>query len=205
MAAQFFSSLADNALLIAAIALLRGARRAARGCTPALKQMLRRCPMCARAPGGRVRRLDAQGSRDADHQRDQVRRLRVHPVPTSIRCSPTGWSLAGRSGVFAGQVRDPDRAAAARRSSWSPTAGSRAPPWLHHPRQVLGGALISPRVSTVLLGFDLPLHRHWRSTPRLRPRSRSSWPSTLIAAVINWFIPNTGVDHRVPSKNPLCF
>ena len=37
---------------------------------------------------------------------------------------------------------------------------------------LLGGALISPKVSTALLGFDLPQHRHRHRHARPRPRSR---------------------------------
>ena len=67
---------------------------------------------------------------------------------------------------------------------------------------LLGGALITPRVSTVLLGFDMPvIDTGDRHAARGRDQ-RSSWPSTLIAAIINWFIPDTGVDHRVAQQEP---
>jgi len=66
---------------------------------------------------------------------------------------------------------------------------------------VLGGALISTKVSTVLLGFDLPLIDTGISTP---PEAAICVIAVVyvIAAVFNWYIPNTGVDRRVPSKNP---
>ena len=60
MAAQFFSSLADNALLVAAIALLRDVQRAGvddAAAEAVLRDLLRR----ARALRRRLRRLDAQG------------------------------------------------------------------------------------------------------------------------------------------------
>ena len=41
------------------------------------------------------------------------------------------------------------------------------------------------------------------STRRPRPRSRDHACSTCIAAVFNWFIPDTGVDHRMVNRNPL--
>jgi MFS family permease len=67
---------------------------------------------------------------------------------------------------------------------------------------VLGGALISPRISSALLGIDVPYIDTGIDTA---PQAAVAVILALyaIAAVINWFIPNTGVDHRVPSKNPL--
>jgi MFS family permease len=67
---------------------------------------------------------------------------------------------------------------------------------------VLGGALISGKVSTVLLGFDLPFISTGIDTA---PEAAIAVIAVIyvIAAVFNWYIPNTGVDHRVPSKNPL--
>ncbi|HEV2218986.1 MAG TPA: lysophospholipid transporter LplT, partial [Casimicrobiaceae bacterium] len=64
------------------------------------------------------------------------------------------------------------------------------------------GALITPGVSTVLLGFDFPVIDLPIYTP---PAAAITiiMALYLIAAIINWFIPDTGVDHRVPSTNPL--
>jgi MFS transporter, LPLT family, lysophospholipid transporter len=67
---------------------------------------------------------------------------------------------------------------------------------------VLGGALISSRVSGYLLAFDFP---------GIETGVDSAAEAAIlvivvfygIAAVFNLFIPNTGVDHRTPSKNPL--
>ena len=66
---------------------------------------------------------------------------------------------------------------------------------------LLGGALVSAKVSTVLLGFDLPMIDTGINTP---PEAAISVIAVIyvIAAIFNWFIPDTGVDHRVPSKNP---
>jgi MFS family permease len=66
---------------------------------------------------------------------------------------------------------------------------------------LLGGVLVSHNVSAMLLGFDLPGIDTGIETP---PEAAISVIGLLycIAAVINWFIPDTGVDHRVPSKNP---
>ncbi|MDE2359833.1 MAG: lysophospholipid transporter LplT, partial [Betaproteobacteria bacterium] len=67
---------------------------------------------------------------------------------------------------------------------------------------LLGGALITPRVSTVLLGIDFPVIDLPIDTP---PAAAITiiMALYLIAAIINGFIPDTGVDHRVPSTNPL--
>ena len=72
MAAQFFSSLADNALLVAAIALLHELQTP-EWMTPALKQCFVVSYVRARAARRRIRRLDAQGPRDAHHQHHQDR------------------------------------------------------------------------------------------------------------------------------------
>jgi hypothetical protein len=67
---------------------------------------------------------------------------------------------------------------------------------------LLGGALITPRVSAALLGFDVP----FIDTPIDTPPDAAIaviMGFYAIAAIFNWFIPDTGVDHRVPSKNPL--
>jgi MFS transporter, LPLT family, lysophospholipid transporter len=68
---------------------------------------------------------------------------------------------------------------------------------------LLGGALITPRVSARLLGIDFPMF----DFPMIETPPEAAialiMAVYLIAAVFNWFIPDTGVDHRVPSKNPL--
>jgi LPLT family lysophospholipid transporter-like MFS transporter len=67
---------------------------------------------------------------------------------------------------------------------------------------VLGGALISSQVSAELLSLDLPRI----DTGIDSPAEAAILVIVLfyaIAAVFNLYIPNTGVDHRAPSKNPL--
>ncbi len=67
---------------------------------------------------------------------------------------------------------------------------------------LLGGVLVSEVVSNQLMRIDIPLI----------DTGIDSGPEAailliivfyIIAAVFNLYIPNTGVDHRVPSKNPL--
>jgi len=67
---------------------------------------------------------------------------------------------------------------------------------------LLGGALISPSVSSALLGVDIPAIDTGIDTP---PAAAICVIMSiyLIAAVFNKFIPDTGVDHRIPSKNPI--
>jgi MFS family permease len=67
---------------------------------------------------------------------------------------------------------------------------------------VLGGALVSPTVSRALLGIDLPGFDTFVDTP---PEAAITVIAFVyaIAAVFNLYIPDTGVDHRIPSRNPL--
>jgi MFS family permease len=66
----------------------------------------------------------------------------------------------------------------------------------------LGGILISPRVAASLLDMDMPFMDTGIDTP---PEAAIVIIMVfyLLAAVFNAFIPHTGVDHRMPSKNPL--
>jgi MFS family permease len=67
---------------------------------------------------------------------------------------------------------------------------------------LLGGALITPRVSGMLLGFDVPLLDTGIDTG---PEAAVALISVLymVAALFNWYIPDTGVDHRIVNKNPV--
>jgi hypothetical protein len=67
---------------------------------------------------------------------------------------------------------------------------------------LLGGMLISRTVSETLLGFDLPGFDTGVDTP---PEAAIAVVGVLyvVAAVFNLYIPDTGVDHRAPSRNPL--
>ncbi len=67
---------------------------------------------------------------------------------------------------------------------------------------LLGGVLISEAVSAKLLAIDVPRIDTGIDTP---PEAAILViiVSYAIAAIFNLYIPNTGVDHREPSKNPL--
>jgi MFS family permease len=67
---------------------------------------------------------------------------------------------------------------------------------------VFGGLLISPAVSAVLLSFDFPLFDTGVDTvPEAGILLIAVFYST--AAIFNLYIPNTGVDHRILKKNPM--
>ena len=202
MAAQFFSSLADNALLIAAIALLR--RPAGAGVDDAGAQdVLRRLLRGAGAAGGRVRRLDAQGPGDADHQRHQGRRLRADAVlrcTRSLAYAVVGFGAAAYSPAKYGiltELLPPQQLVVANGWIEGTTVGSIILGVL------VGGALISARLSTDAARLRPAPHRH-RHRHAARGRDRVIIVVFyVIAAIFNWFIPDTGVDHRMVNRNPL--
>jgi predicted MFS family arabinose efflux permease len=66
----------------------------------------------------------------------------------------------------------------------------------------LGGQLIDPKVTQMLLDIDIPYINTGIDTPP------EAWLTVIgslygVAALFNLKIPNTGVDHRIASKNPL--
>lgn len=200
IAAQFFSSLADNALLIAAIALLRELHEPA-WMTPALKQSfvlsyVLLAPLVGAfadsMPKGRVmlytNAIKVVGC--------ALMLFSVHPL---LSYAIVGFGAAAYSPAKYGiltELLPPQQLVVANGWIEGATVGSIIIGVL------LGGALITPRVSAALLGFDFPLIDTPIDTP---PDAAIVVIITfyVIAAIFNWFIPDTGVDHRVPSKNPL--
>jgi hypothetical protein len=67
---------------------------------------------------------------------------------------------------------------------------------------LMGGALLGPRLSSILLSIDLPVIDTDIETPA-EAAVAVVMGCYAIAATFNLFIPHTGVDHRAPSKNPL--
>jgi MFS family permease len=200
MAAQFFSSLADNALLIAAIRLLEELQ-SPDWMTPALKQSfvvsyVVLAPLVGAfadsMPKGRVmlitNAIKVVGC--------MLMLATLHPL---VAYAVVGLGAAAYSPAKYGILTEllPAKQLVAA-NGWieGTTVGSIVLGY------VLGGALISTKVSTVLLGFDLPLIDTGISTA---PEAAICVIAFVyvIAAVFNWYIPNTGVDRRVPSKNPL--
>ncbi len=200
MAAQFFSSLADNALLIAAISLLDSLAEP-KWMTPALRQVfvvsyVFLAPLVGAfadsMPKGRVM-LITNGIKIAGCM---LLLTGLHPL---MAYAVVGFGAAAYSPAKYGILTEllPARQLVVA-NGWieGTTVGSIILGVL------AGGALISKRVSTALLGFDLPVLETGIDTP---PEAAIAVIALfyLIAAGFNWFIPNTGVDHRIPSKNPL--
>jgi len=200
MAAQFFSSLADNALLIAAIRLLHELE-APEWMTPALKQSfvvsyVVLAPVVGAfadsMPKGRVmlitNAIKVVGC--------MLMLFTLHPLAAY---AVVGFGAAAYSPAKYGILTEllPAKQLVAA-NGWieGTTVGSIVLGVL------LGGLLVSPGVSTKLLGFDLPMIDTGINTP---PEAAICVIAVfyVVAAIFNWFIPDTGVDHRVPSKNPL--
>ena len=199
MAAQFFSSLADNALLIAAIRLLQELD-SPEWMTPALKQSfvvsyVVLAPMVGAfadsMPKGRVmlitNAIKVVGC--------LLMLATLHPLAAY---AVVGFGAAAYSPAKYGILTEllPAKQLVAA-NGWieGTTVASIVLGVL------LGGTLISTKVSTMLLGFDLPMIDTGIQTP---PEAAICVIAFIyvIAAIFNWFIPHTGVDHRVPSKNP---
>src|SRR5437899_12267740 len=199
MAAQFFSSLADNALLIAAIALLRELHERA-WMTSALKQSFVVSYVVLAPLVGAFADSMAKG--------------RVMLITNAIKIVGCGLMLVDTHPLTAYALVGLGAAA------YSPAKygilTELLPPhqlviangWIEGTTVgsiilgvLLGGTLISEKISGALLSFDMPMIDTPVNTP---PEAAISVIMCvyLIAAVFNWFIPDTRVDHRVPSKNP---
>jgi LPLT family lysophospholipid transporter-like MFS transporter len=200
MAAQFFSSLADNALLIAAIALLRELHEPA-WMTPALKQSfvvsyVVLAPLVGAfadsMPKGRVmlftNAIKILGC--------GLMLIDTHPLTAYaiVGLGAAAYSPA-KYGILT-ELLPPHQLVVANGWIEGTTVGSIILGVL------LGGTLISEKISTALLSFDMPMF----DTPvNTAPEAAIAVIMSIyfIAALFNWFIPDTGVDHRVPSMNPL--
>ena len=199
MAAQFFSSLADNALLIAAIKLLQELHEPD-WMTPALQQCfvvsyVVLAPLVGAfadsMPKGRVM-LITNGIKIVGCL---LMLTTIHPL---LAYAVVGFGAAAYSPAKYGILTEllPARQLVVA-NGWieGTTVASIILGVL------LGGALVSEKVSTIMLGFDLPLIDTGIDTP---PEAAIVIIVFFyaIAAVFNWYIPHTGVDHRTPSKNP---
>jgi len=200
MAAQFFSSLADNALLVAAIQLLRDLESPA-WMTPALKQCfvisyVLLAPLVGALadsmPKGRVM-LITNGIKIVGCS---LMLMMFHPL---VAYAIVGLGAAAYSPAKYGiltELLPPRQLVVANGWIEGTTVGSIIL------GTALGGVLISPHVAASLLSIDMPFIETDIETP---PQAAIAviMALYLAAAVFNWFIPDTGVDHRIPSKNPL--
>jgi MFS family permease len=200
MAAQFFSSLADNALLIAAIALLRELTEPA-WMTPALKQSfvvsyVVLAPfvgaLADSMPKGRVMLI----TNAIKFGGCMLMLIGWHPL---LSYAVVGLGAAAYSPAKYGiltELLPPQQLVVANGWIEGTTVGSIIL------GTALGGSLISPRIAAMLLSIDMPLIETDIDTG---PEAAIAVIMCfyVVAAVFNWFIPDTGVDHRTPSKNPL--
>jgi len=203
MAAQFFSSLADNALLVIAIALLIDLHAPA-FLTPMLKFVfvlfyVILAPFVGAfadsMPKGRVMFI----SNTIKIVGCGMLFLAMHQYSALIAYAVVGLGAAAYSPAKYGiltELLPPEKLVIA--NGWiegltvaSIVLGT-----------VLGGVLITPMVSDRLLSFDFPLIDTTIDTAI----EISIFLVSIIyatAAIFNLYIPNTGVDHRIPNKNPL--
>lgn len=200
MAAQFFSSLADNALLIAAIALLVQMQSPA-WMTPLLKLFFVLSYVVLAAfvgafadamPKGRVM-LITNGIKIAGCM---MMLFGVHPL---LAYAVVGFGAAAYSPAKYGiltELLPPEKLVAA--NGWiegltvsSIILGT-----------VLGGALISPHITRMLLGFDFPLIETGVTTGAEAAILIIS-SAYVIAGVFNLYIPDTGAHYPHQERNPL--
>ncbi len=200
MAAQFFSSLADNALLIAAIALLRDLAEPS-WMTPALKQ----CFVVSYVVFAPLVGAFA----------DSMRKGRVMLISNGIKIAGCAlmlfWvhPLAAYAVVGVGAAAYSPAKYGILTELLPPQQLVVANGWIEGATVssiilgvLLGGSLITQKVSTMLLGFDLPMIDTGVESP---PEAAISviMAIYLVAAAFNWFIPDTGVDHRMVNRNPV--
>jgi MFS family permease len=211
MAAQFFSSLADNALLVAAIAVLIQ-MAAPDWMTPLLKFFFTLSYVAFAAFVGAFA--------------DSMPKGRVMFVTNLIKIAGClllfvcAW-LPEPGDSFYRPVLLAYGVVGLGAAAYSPAKYGILTEYLPHQKLVvangwiegltiasiilgtlLGGVLIDPGVSVRLLAIDLPrIETGIDSGPEAAILVIVAF--YVIAAVINLYIPRTGVDHRAPSKNPL--
>ena len=211
MAAQFFSSLADNALLVAAIALLMQ-MHSPEWMTPMLKFFFTVSYVMFAAFVGAFADSMAKG--------------RVMFVTNTIKIIGCMMLFFHELWEFPGfpvyiNVLLAYAVVGFGAAAYSPAKYGILTEYLPHHKLVvangwiegltvgsiilgtlLGGALISTAVSNSLLSFDMPIFDTGVDTPA---EAAIAIIMLLygVAAAFNLYIPDTGVDHRTPSKNPI--
>lgn len=200
MAAQFFSSLADNALLIAAIALLRELH-SPEWVTPLLKLFFVISYVALAAfvgafsdsmPKGRVMFL----TNSIKVIGCAMMFVGVHPL---LAYAVVGFGAAAYSPAKYGiltEMLPPERLVAA--NGW--IEGTTVTSIILG--VMCGGALISARVSSYLLSFDMPIIDTGVDTPA-RAAITVIAGFYLIAALFNLRIPETGVRYPKQERNPV--
>ena len=200
MAAQFFSSLADSALLVAAIQMLRDLESPA-WMTPSLKECFVISYVVLAPVVGALA--------------DSMPKGRVMLITNGIKIVGCGVMLFSLHPLAAYALVGLGAAAysPAKYGILTELLPARklvvANGWIEGTTVasiilgvLLGGVLISGPVSNWLLAIDIPKIETGINTP---PQAAIAVIMGCygIAALINWFIPDTGVPRRVASKSPL--
>ncbi|MCY1253569.1 Lysophospholipid transporter LplT [compost metagenome] len=200
MAAQFFSSLADNALLIAAIALLTELH-SPQWMTPLLKLFFVLSYVVLAAfvgafadsmPKGRVmlitNAIKVVGC--------AIMMFGLHPL---LAYGVVGFGAAAYSPAKYGiltELLPPEKLVMANGWIEGLTVGSIIL------GTVVGGALISVHISSLLLRFDVPLINTGIDTPA-EAAMVVIMLFYVVASVFNLFIPDTGARYPAQEKNPI--
>ncbi len=199
MAAQFFSALADNALLIVAIAALRE-MNAPSAYEPLLKTFFTVSYVALAAVVGAFA--------------DSMPKWRVMFVSNTIKIVGCGMMLLSVHPLIAYAVVGLGAA------SYSPAKYGILTEYLPHRLLVvangwiegltvcaiilgvvIGGTLIQPSVAKDLLAFDFPLIDTGITTIKQMALSIVGG-LYMLASIFNLYIPDTGVDHKALHKNP---
>ncbi|MES2771860.1 MAG: lysophospholipid transporter LplT [Pseudomonadota bacterium] len=200
MAAQFFSALADNALLIVAIAALREAHAPAEY-EPLLKTCFTLSYVLLAAFVGAFA--------------DAMPKWRVMFISNAIKILGCGMMFMEVNSLLAYAVVGLGAAA------YSPAKYGILTEYLPNRLLIIangwiegltvgaiilgvmiGGALIKPEIAHFLLGFDFPLIDTGIDSVGKMSLSVVA-VLYLLAALINLYVPDTGVDHKPIHKNPL--
>jgi MFS family permease len=200
MAAQFFSALADNALLIVAIAALRE-MQAPTEYEPLLKTFFTVSYVALAAFVGAFADSMAKG--------------RVMLISNTIKIAGCAMMFFGAHPLLAYAVVGLGAAA------YSPAKYGILTEYLPHRLLVvangwiegltvgaiilgvvIGGTLIQPAVSQYLLAFDLPLFDTGIDSTGTMAVAIIGL-LYLLAALFNLYVPDTGVDHKPLKKNPI--
>ncbi len=200
MAAQFFSSLADNALLIAAIALLADMHSPA-WMTPLLKLFFVLSYVLLAAFVGAFADAFPKGKVMLITNMIKIvgcamMFFTVHPL---LAYAVVGFGAAAYSPAKYGiltELLPPEKLVAANGWIEGLTVGSIIM------GTVLGGALVNPHVSSVILSFDFPLFDLPVDTPTEAALCIIS-VIYVIAALFNFSIPDTGARYEHQQRNPI--
>jgi len=200
MAAQFFSSLADNALLIAAIALLADMHSPA-WMTPLLKLFFVLSYVLLAAFVGAL--ADAFPKGRVMFVTNLIKVVgcalmfcNVHPL---IAYAVVGFGAAAYSPAKYGiltELLPPESLVVANGWIEGLTVGSIIL------GTVLGGALVNPHIASVLLSFDFPALNFNISTPTEAALCIIT-VIYIIAAIFNLNIPDTGARYAHQQRNPI--